>query len=256
MNILKFKKTTKGRYKLFLDNDKTITLYEDVIVNNNLLVKKEIDEDEFEELEKQNNEMHVYMMALNYISIRMRSIREIREYLLKKDISVRLVTITVEKLTRNGYLNDFNFAKAYIHDQLLITPKGPYKIRLELERYGVNKDIIDEVFEDIDENMLKEKLSNLMEKEVRIKKGSSKSVKTKIINHFHNLGYSRNMILNELSNYKLKSDPVKLEKDYEKIYNKYKDSHSNSDLLYLISNKLHAKGYTKDDIKKVLKDNN
>ena len=42
MKILKFKKVSKNKYKIFLDNDSNITLYEDVIINNNLLIKKEV----------------------------------------------------------------------------------------------------------------------------------------------------------------------------------------------------------------------
>ena len=252
MKIMKFKKTTKGRYKLFFDNHSDITLYEDVIVNNNLLITKEIDESLLSKLEKQNNEMHVYQVALNYISIRMRSIKEMKEYLLRKGVNDILINKTIEKLVKHGFLNDFNFARAYTNDQLLITPKGPYKIKIELEKHNINKEIIEEVLDDIDNDMVREKLSNLMEKQKKKKKGSSNSVKTKIINYFNNLGYSREMILDELSNYKLKSDPLKLQKDYDKLYNKYKSKYEGSKLLYFISQKLYAKGYTSDEIKSIM----
>ena len=39
MKILKFKKTSKDKYKLFLNNNEVITLYEDVIINNDLFDK-------------------------------------------------------------------------------------------------------------------------------------------------------------------------------------------------------------------------
>ncbi len=255
MKILKFKKSAKGKYKLLLDNNKSITLYEDVIINNNLLITKEIKEEELDSLMKQNNDIHVYGMALNYISIRMRSIKEIKDYLKRKEVSDKLIDETIDKLIKSGYLNDFNFAKAYVNDQLLITNKGPLKIKTELTKLGIGNEIINEVLDDIDNNILKEKLSNLMEKQVKIKKGSSNSIKIKLVNYFTNLGYDKQMILDELSLYKLKSDPVKLKKDYDKLYNKYKNKYEGSNLAYFISQKLYSKGYTKDDIKKAVKDN-
>ena len=45
MKILKFKKTSKDKYKLFLDNNEVITLYEDVIIDNDLLIKNGYSED-------------------------------------------------------------------------------------------------------------------------------------------------------------------------------------------------------------------
>ena len=39
MKILKFKKQSKDKYKLYLDDNSDITLYEDVIIKNNLLSK-------------------------------------------------------------------------------------------------------------------------------------------------------------------------------------------------------------------------
>lgn len=251
MKILKFKKTTNGKYKITLDNNTTINLYEDVIINNNLLLTKTINENELDDLLKQNNDIYVYNMSLNYISIRQRSIKEIKEYLKRKEISENLINKTIDKLEKKGYLNDFNFAKSYINDKLLLTNKGPYKIKNEIIKHGISQDIINEVIEDIDNEIIKEKLSNLMEKQIKIKKGSSNGVKIKIVNYFVNLGYDRQMILEELSNYNLKSDLTKLKKEYDKLYNKYKAKYNESELSYVINNKLLSKGYTVDDINKI-----
>lgn len=252
MKIIKFKKTAKSKYKVYLDNGEVISLYEDVIIDNNLLLTKELDDLLLKKVNEQNNCVHVYTLALNYISIRMRSIKEVKMYLQKKEINSNLIEETVEKLVKNGYLNDFNFAKAYVNDQLIISTKGPLKIKKELLNYGINNDIVDEVIDEIDIIYLKEKLSNLMEKQVRIKKDSANSLKIKLINYFTNLGYSRNMILEELSNYKLKSDYNKLVKDYNKLYNKYKNKYDENDLKYFISQKLYSKGYTGEDISEVI----
>ena len=160
MKILKFKKISNEKYKVYLDNGDVLPLFEDVIINNKLLITKEIRDDMYNKLLKQNNEIHAYNMSLKYISIRMRSIKEVREYLKRKDVCDELIDIIITKLQKQDYLNDFNFAKAYTNDQLILSNKGPQKIKNELMTLGISYDVIREVSEEINENILKEKLSN------------------------------------------------------------------------------------------------
>ena len=42
MKILKFKKISNEKYKVYLDNGDVLPLFEDVIINNKLLITKEI----------------------------------------------------------------------------------------------------------------------------------------------------------------------------------------------------------------------
>ncbi len=254
MKIISFKKTSKDKYKILLDNNESITLYEDVIINNNLLITKEIDNNLLDELMKQNTDVHAYNIAINYIAIRMRSIKELKEYLIKKNISSTLIENVIKKLIQEGYLNDFKFAKAFVNDRLIISTSGPFKIKRELLKYGIDESIVNEVIEEIDDSITREKLSNLVEKQIRIKKGSTNSLKVKLVSYFSNLGYDKSMILKELSNYNLKSDPDKLKKDYNKLYNKYKNKYEGSKLTYFIAQKLYTKGYTSSDITSIIKE--
>ena len=255
MKILKFKKTSKDKYKLFLDNNEVITLYEDVIIDNNLLIKKEIDNDTLNNLMNQNNDVYAYNVALNYISIKMRSIKEIKEYLIKKGFSTLIINKIIDKLINNGYLNDVNFTKAFINDQINLSTKGPYKIRKELVKYGVDESIIESEISNIDNNIIKEKLSGLIKKQVKIKKGSVNSLKLKLVSYFTNLGYDKQLVLDELSNYDLSSDINLLQKDFDKLYSKYKDKYTGTKLDYFIAQKLYLKGYTSDDITNIIKKN-
>ena len=254
MKILKFKKISKNKYKLFLDNNESITLYEDVIINNNLLLLKEVDNALLDDLMKQNNCVDAYNIALNYIAVRMRSIYEVKEYLVKKGISNTLLENTIKKLTKDGYLDDLKFARAFVNDKLTITNNGPIKIKKELLKYKVEESVINEVISDIDNDIVKEKLSRLVEKQVKIKKGSTNTLKIKLVNYFVNLGYDKDMVLKELSKYELKSDENKLKRDYDKIYIKYKDKYEGSKLTYFIAQKLYTKGYTSSDITTVIKE--
>ena len=45
MNIIKYKKLTNGRYKVILENNVELTLYEDIILKYQLLIKKDISDE-------------------------------------------------------------------------------------------------------------------------------------------------------------------------------------------------------------------
>lgn len=252
MKIIKFKKISNDKYKLYLDNGDVISLFEEVIVKNNLLIRNSISDDEIENLINQNNEFDVYHMAIKYIAVRMRSKLELKNYLIKKQVSEKLVNSTIDRLLKEGYLNDLLFTKAFISDQVNLSPNGPLKIKKELLKHGVEEELCKSETSKIDEGLIKEKLSKLLKKQLRIKTGGSNLVRIKLLNYFVNLGYEKSMILNELSKVCIKTDDRKLKRDYEKLYNKYKDKYDKNKLDYVLSSKLYLKGYTKEEVNNVI----
>ena len=172
-------------------------------------------------IKKQNNDMYAYTLALGYISVKMRSIKEINDYLIKKGFNNLVANKVSERLIKEGYLNDLKYAKSFINDSMNLTNKGPQKIKMELIKYAVNKDIIESEIALIDQRKVEEKLNKLIDKELKIKKGSQNAIKIKIINHFVNLGYSKDLVTSILTGKDITSDKSKLKKDQEDDYEKH-----------------------------------
>lgn len=248
MKILKFKKYSSDKYKIYLENGNEIILYEDIILKNNLLFTKEIDDELKDKLMSQNNYMSSLTKAINYISVRMRSKREVEDYLNKHEISKKDVNKIIKKLEKDGYINDSSFAISYVNDQLLLTNYGPYKIKNNLIKLGVPKEIINDNINKIDKDIVKERINKIIAKQLKIKKGSSNMLKIKLLNYINNLGYDKVDILNCLSSIKVETDKITLEKEYNKLYNKYSKKYDKEKLYYFIIQKLYSKGYTKEDI--------
>ena len=141
MKINKFKKVGTNKYKIYFDND-ILTVYEDVILKYNLLYKKDIDDDLLHEINKDNFKASIYDTAIKYISIRMRSVKELREYLTKKKFECKNIDEVIDRLLHENILNDSNFARCYVNDKLLLTNNRPDKIKSDLMRLGINDDII------------------------------------------------------------------------------------------------------------------
>ena len=129
MKIEKYEFTKKNNYNIYLSNGEVITLNGRVITKNELLLKKEIDKELYSKLMHDNNVCEAFDAGVKYIAIRLRSIKEMRDYLFKKGYLVDVVNETIQNLINNGYLDDDRFTKAYIKDKMAFTSKGD--IRLE-----------------------------------------------------------------------------------------------------------------------------
>ena len=160
MKIIKYKKLPGNKYKITLDNNDVI-LYEDIIIKNMILLKKDIKEDELKQYLNENIFYEWYYKALNYIKFRMRSTNEIEKYL-AKEFNKDLIEKIILNLTKEGYLNDDYFTKCYINDSINLKNIWPNKIIHELEKLGIDKSIIDKNINNInfDETSIYEKEYN------------------------------------------------------------------------------------------------
>ena len=137
MKIIKYKKESNEKYKLYLDDGTTVDTYEEVILKNNLLYKKEIDDELYNIIMNDNMYEEAYNKSVSYIGIRLRSTNEIKGYLKNKKYNEEIIESTVNRLLKNNVLNDEVFTKAFINDKLNFTTMGPYKIELELKKHNI-----------------------------------------------------------------------------------------------------------------------
>ena len=250
MKINKFKKIGSNKYKIYFDNESLI-VYEDVILKYNLLYKKDIDNDLLIEINKENYKSSIYDVSIKYISVRMRSKKELEEYLKKKKYDQKDIEETIKRLQSQDLLNDEKFAKSYINDKLYLTNYGLTKIKNDLLKLGVEEYIIDAIVNNIDLQVINDKLSKIIDKELKINsKLPTNKLNNKIINRCINLGYNYEDILNILNDKNIECNS-NIEYDYKKIYEKYKNKYDEYKLNAVIKSKLYQKGYTIDEINNI-----
>ena len=202
MQIVKYEFTKKNKYNVYLSNGEVLNLQEQVITENELLLKKEISQELYNKLVRDNKIYELMEMAVKYISIRLRSIKEIKDYLLKKGGSNNEVEDAVQKLIESGYLDDDRFTKAFIKDKLKFTTIGDHKIKMQLNNLGVSTSIIEDNMDKIDNNIIEEKIKKIIEKDKKTnKKYSGQILKNKIYNHLLNQGYSQDKVITIINTY-------------------------------------------------------
>ena len=192
MKIEKYELTKKNIYNVYLSNGEVLELNGKVITDNELLIKKEIDNELYDKLKRDNTICMLMDTSVKYIDRRLRSIKELKDYLKNKEEDTIIIEEVIDKLIDNKYLDDDRFTKAFIKDKLNFTNWGDYKIKNELKRLGVNEEIIYNNISNIDNNIYYERISKIIDKDISTnKKYNGIKLKNKIYNHLLNLGYSK-----------------------------------------------------------------
>lgn len=249
MKVEKIKKTG-NKYKIVFSDNTVLKTYDDVIINNGLLYNHEIDSDVLNKLNIDTNYYDIYYKTINYITRKLRSEKEVKEFIDKNNVSDNDKKEVIKKLKEIGLINDVTFAKAYVSDRINLSNDGPLKIKKQLLEHDINVELIDEIIDGIDNNLIIDKLSKLINKKITNSKYSGYILKQKILNDFINLGYSRELIIEIYDNLDIKKDDL-LRKEYDKLYKKLSLKYSGKELDNKIKNKLYQKGFTIDEINNV-----
>ena len=250
MKIKNIKKQKNGKYKLKLEDNSVIELYDDVILNNNLLFDQNIDSSNIDQINVENEVYSIYNEVLKYAGKRVRSKHEMDLYLNKFNIDDSIKKKIIDKLINNGIIDDINYTRSFIHDRMLFSSDGPNKIKSELLKSGIDETTIEDEFCKIDINYFDEKYKKIVLKKINNSKYSNNILKRKIANEMNMLGYDNNNIdiffdnNNELEN---------LELEYNKLYKKFNSKYNDIELENILFKKLYSKGFNKDDIWKFIK---
>ena len=236
-----------NKYKIIIDGENIVT-YDNVILDNDLLYKKSIDNNLYKKILIDTSYYDIYNKTVKYILKRRRSEKEIRKYLNKFDISNNDIESIISKLKYIRLINDREYCKAYINDKLYLSKEGINKIKDDLIGQDINIEVIEEELNNIDKSLFNERLEKLIMKKINgNKKYSNSYLKQKIMSDMISLGYDKGIILNILEN-NLNSDNCILEHEFNKVYDKLKNKYNGYELENKIKQKLIQKGFSVGDI--------
>ena len=250
MKINKIQKKN-NKYKIVLEDGNIIETYDEVIIKENILYKKEITDELKNKIEKQNKYYETYNNILKYIKTKLRSEFEIREYIKKNEIDKSTEENIINKLKETKLIDDKTYVYAYIHDKIKFSNDGPYKIKKELLKQKIEENIIEDELNKLDKEEIYEKLKKQILKKLNSNnKYSNNMIRQKLLNNFINQGYDKEMI-NQIIEDNQKEDNNIIKKEYEKLYNKYKNKYNEYELNRVIKQKLYQKGFSIDEINSI-----
>ena len=145
---------TEGRYNVFVDNEFSFSLDETQLVTLGLKKGDAIDELQLLELKNESDFGKNYIRAVDLISRRLRSEREIRDYARRKQWTEDNTERVIDRLCERGYLNDERFAESFVRSRANTRNFSATRMKVELQKKGVKPDIITNILaesEDYDE---------------------------------------------------------------------------------------------------------
>jgi regulatory protein len=148
--ITKIVKSRKERnsYAVFIDEAPAFQVSDEVLMKFGLLTGKRIDERMVEEIASAEAFSRARKIALNFISYRPRSSKEIVNKLSHKGFSSELANQVVHHLREVNLVSDLEFARMLVRDKLRGKPMGKAMIRRKLLEKGISFQIIERVLKE------------------------------------------------------------------------------------------------------------
>jgi regulatory protein len=153
ITALKIQKRNKNRVSVYLDEEYAFGLSR--IVAGWLSVGDQLSEEKIQDLLAKDGIEVALQKALNFLSYRPRSEKEVRQNLkIKHDIDEGIIDQIIERLKRGGLVDDENFAELWVENRSEFRPRGSHALRMELRQKGISEQTISDALAEIDEETL------------------------------------------------------------------------------------------------------
>lgn len=155
MILTKIQYEKKNKAVLETDEGYSVILEQATVLEYSLHEGDELTEDELTVIIRHDMEERAKALALNYISYRLRSEKEVSDYLRGKDFDSEICSAVIVRFRELGYLNDAEFAEAFVKDRLKLSKHGKSRIAFELKLKGIDPLIIQEALRGIGSSELR-----------------------------------------------------------------------------------------------------
>jgi len=152
ITAIKVQKKNSNRVNIYLDEEYAFSLAR--IVAAWLQVGQTLDDEKIAKLQAEDSRERAMQQALLFLSYRARSEAEIRQNLRKHEVPEVVIEETLERLRRDGFANDKQFASAWVENRNTFRPRGRRALALELRQKGLDETTIESALEDVDDEAL------------------------------------------------------------------------------------------------------
>lgn len=176
----------KSRVNLFLDGEFFKGINADFVFIYNLKEGMDIDEKTLNKILFENERQEALNKAVSYITKRLKTKKQVYDYLIGKGYEESTVWYCIDKLKEYGYIDDVTFSKRYIESNSI--NQGKRMLDYKLMSKGVKKEDISVAYEGIEidskENALTVATKRLKNKEI------NKDVLSKTFRYLIGRGFS------------------------------------------------------------------
>ncbi|MCL0319176.1 RecX family transcriptional regulator [Apilactobacillus xinyiensis] len=166
----------KGRFNVFINDKYAFPISEEVMIKYRIFKGTEIDDELKNKLLAEDNKSKLYDKAINYLSYKLRTEYEIKQFLKKSTDDEDQINSIMDKLLEQKLLGDQNYADSFVRTELRKHDKGPNDIFNKLK------------FNHIDEEKINLAINNNYKSDDIINNGIFQAKKA--FKHYKNDGYN------------------------------------------------------------------
>ncbi|EKU46821.1 recombination regulator RecX [Staphylococcus massiliensis] len=255
---IEVQKRNKERFNLYIDGEFVTGIDMDTYVHFNLRKGQDVDQALLQDIKHHDTYRKALNTAINYISIRKRTLKEVEQHLLKKEFDPSIIDSVNHTCLKEGYINHDDYTQSLMRTMINTTDKGPQIFKQKLIVAGIEDHLVDLYVNKYEQEQPFDKIVSIAEKIKKQKKGPVKTVETKVKQSLIQKGYTFETI-NEVMNaldFSMDEDIVKqmLQKDLEKYYKKYAKKYDGAMVNLKTKEALFRKGYQMEQINQILEE--
>lgn len=193
ISSIEVQKNDDRRANLYLDGKFFAGISIELCIKHGLKKGMEIDEEELANLIFEDEKGKAMEKAVKYISSNLKTTKQIREYLKKKDYSISTIDYVIDKMKEYKYLDDENYARAFV--STYSNKYGKLKLISALKSKGVCDSVIDSIFND-EECEMEDSLKKVADKYLK-----NKEINFETIQKLNRFLYSRGYDFDQIKSY-------------------------------------------------------
>ncbi|MGI6200895.1 MAG: regulatory protein RecX [Christensenellales bacterium] len=140
-------RSAKDRVSLHLDGRYYASFQAETLIRAGLSVGSRVDEETLDALTRADEPAAAYERSLNFLQYRARSAQEMATYLKGKGYAPQVVSDTVERLRRNGLLDDAAFGGMLLRERKRQGGYGRAMVKQQLKGKGLESELVDQLLE-------------------------------------------------------------------------------------------------------------
>lgn len=184
---IKRQRKSEQRFNVYLDGTYAFAISDLDLSTSGLRVGQELSLEEVAVWQDQTVASKAYSRAVQYVSVRPRSKREMYDYLMRKDVPGPIAETTIARLSELGLLDDGAFAASWVANRQLLKPRSRRQLEQELMAKGVSRGDIATALDELGEDGEIEGLVELAEKKRRLPQYRDES---KLMGYLSRQGFS------------------------------------------------------------------
>lgn len=183
---ISYQKKNKSRVNIYLDGEFACGMQAIVAMENRLKVGMQTEADKLKELSEISDIEAAFNKAVKLISKVLKTEHELKNYLIEKGYLLETVNKVIEKLKEYNYINDEEYALAYINEKK--QQSGKKKLYYELKQKGISDKILDKAINSITKKDEEEVIIKLANKYIKGKVLDIK-IKKNLANYLYSRGF-------------------------------------------------------------------